>query len=393
MTIFQDRLILQTDSEIVSYHRVKYVLFKTSPCWHNEISHYYLYLKEELPAFGDRISSTQIIKYAACYSYINTAVSDSKTTGAGHTCPEEKDLCLSQKPAVDVGFAPQPSSGSHQLTWNPTNHSRRLSTADASFQPITAADSVQPMEIFDQSSKFSQTVLFKANIRKSLLPLLRAFSESLLRITSALFTTSLFWYHETLAAPAAPDQQAADTCITKQQTPVSPSYRHQHFPLQLTRSCNSTPVYEWLLCLDCHQHSDATWTYPRLTKDWINRDIDHPASTIYASISSTVSSYVHEQYLYLRFAPSINLLDTLSPRTYTQPSQLHSTALTFNTAKTTQTLYPCAHFVFDSLNKELTFKTYPLVLVICLVLSQSLHIYKYLWYRRIYRPRNTCLLD
>ena len=34
-------------------------------------------------------------------------------------------------------------------------------------------------------------------------------------------------------------------------------------------------------------------------------------------------------------------------------------------------LHPCTTFVYDSLKKDLTLKTYPLVLVICLVLCQS----------------------
>ena len=37
-----------------------------------------------------RIFSTQTIKYAAYYFYINTAISD-QMTGDGHTCPDESD--------------------------------------------------------------------------------------------------------------------------------------------------------------------------------------------------------------------------------------------------------------------------------------------------------------
>ena len=106
--------------------------------------------------------------------------------------------------------------------------------------------------------------------------------------------------------PASPNSrhllhQATDTCITKLATtvPASPSIskpadQQLFFSLQQTRSCNSTPVHKWQICLDCYQPSKTISIYPWLTIDWINRDINHPASATDASTSSTVFSYVYD---------------------------------------------------------------------------------------------------
>ena len=57
-----------------------------------------------------------------------------------------------------------------------------------------------------------------------------------------------------------------------------------------------------------YRHSETTSTYiPRLTSDWINRDIDHPTSTTNASISSTVSWFLITQ-LHLQPARNIKTL-------------------------------------------------------------------------------------
>ena len=120
-------------------------------------------------------------------------------------------------PATNEGSVPLPLAISHQLTWNPTYHSHRPSTADASFQPITET--------------FSKQLFLK------LIP------ESILRITSSLLTILLA---DTTRQPRSSQpecsktcstassstkqqflfHQAADPSITKQQALASPSRSH-----------------------------------------------------------------------------------------------------------------------------------------------------------------------
>ena len=100
----------------------------------------------------------------------------------------------------------------------PSNHSHRLNTTDASF-PTNHRNSLKQF--------------FSELISKSHKPvLLRAISESLLRISSDIFPIPLCRYHETTTqqlATLANQQhqlryhQAADTCITKQQAPAPTS--------------------------------------------------------------------------------------------------------------------------------------------------------------------------
>ena len=103
---------------------------------------------------------------------------------AGHTCPEVRGLCLPQQPVA---------KDQHGV------------------QPITASDSAQLMPVSNELPKLSLTAIFKANLRKSLPALLRAISESLLRITSGLLTTPLYRYHD------LQQTHSPSSYITKQQ--------------------------------------------------------------------------------------------------------------------------------------------------------------------------------
>ena len=58
--------------------------------------------------------------------------------------------------------------------------------------------------------------------------------------------------------------------------------------------CTSLLIYKEQLCLDYHQHFDMMSKYPWLTKNWINWDIDHPASATNVSTYLIVSSYAYD---------------------------------------------------------------------------------------------------
>ena len=71
------------------------------------------------------------------------------------TNKSKKYLFLSQQQAAKHGGL-LPYHQTKQPTWNPTNHSHGLSTADASFQPFSAVN-----------SESLKPVLLKTNLRKS----------------------------------------------------------------------------------------------------------------------------------------------------------------------------------------------------------------------------------
>ena len=129
--------------------------------------------------------------------------------------------------------------------------------------------------------------------------------------------------------------------ITKEQTPASPNSRHLHYPLQQTRSCNSTPVHEWQQLLGL---SSVLWgnidTF-QWTKDRIKSSslCNICVQSLRLSVDSWPFSYTYE---------------FLDGRVYVlRPLKLyrHYTA--------TAILHPYTPFVYDSLNKDQAFKTCP----------------------------------
>ena len=135
----------------------------------------------------------------------------------------------------NVRFVPLPPA--KQPTGNPTNHSCRPSTADASFQPITAALSLSTA-FHRVNSRKSQTSPFKSYFRKS----------------SGVLTTPLCKYHkmmmQQLATLAANQQhlflhhQVADTCRPAPASPKSKHLHHQAADIYITL------VHERHLCSD-----------------------------------------------------------------------------------------------------------------------------------------------
>ena len=158
--------------------------------------------------------------------------------------------------------------------------------------------------------------------------------------------------------------QAADICKTKQQTSSSISGPAPAFSVAADQIMqhHSSPRATKLLGLSSalQGHIDPP---PQLTKDQINLEIDQLASATYTSTSSTVSRYltIRASLTTCTKHRDTDLQNSLSPRTFRQPSLRLSTATTFNTTDTTQTLYnnsdlhPCTPFVYDSLNKDLAF--------------------------------------
>ena len=129
---------------------------------------------------------------------------------------------------------------------------------------------------------------------------------------------------------ATKQQLQTSSSFTKQQTTASPSGRHLHQPSPQAK----TPLG---LTTGLRGHID---TLSRLTKDCINRDIDHPASATNASTSSTVSSYVYNLtiQLHLQSAPkpetilkTILILLSSCRQKLIDSCQRLSTSSTFNT--------------------------------------------------------------
>ena len=151
----------------------------------------------------------------------------------------ELSLSLSAD-SVQRGFCA--SSSSRQTKWNPTNHSRRPSTADASFQPINTSSLFLSfslsLSLSHARALFSPKSLFSELSSESHKP-------ALLRTNFWKSSEDHFWSPHYTALKIRDDTGASHTCsTTKQQIPASPNSRHLHFPLQQTRSCYSIPVQE-----------------------------------------------------------------------------------------------------------------------------------------------------
>ena len=81
----------------------------------------------------------------------------------------------------------------------------------------------------------------------------------------------------------------------------------QHLP-----PASAATIHERPHCSSKLQHFEATSTHTQLTKDCINRDIDHPASATNASTSSTISSNIYNLtiQLHLQSAPNTKTILT-----------------------------------------------------------------------------------
>ena len=126
----------------------------------------------------------------------------------------------------------------------------------------------------------SLTALFRVNFRKSSSDCFWSPHNNPLPISRDDDTAASQTCNKpTVPVPASPSSrylhhQRADTCITCKPALV--------FSMAADQIIQQYPVYEWQYCLDCHQRSETISTHPWLTMDWINRDVNHPASTTYA---------------------------------------------------------------------------------------------------------------
>ena len=213
------------------------------------------------------------------------------------------------------------------------------------------------MPVSNQSLNLSQTDLFRANLRKSHPGLLKAISENLPRITSGLLITPLFRYHETRSQQPvrlAPNQlhqflhhRAVNTCSTN---PASPSSRLQSMSNNYTRTIICTP---------------RSYRHTSPVNKGLNKT-EHRSSSlcnicVHLFDPLHIPDHAAIPITCIKHQDHPDLLDLLSPRTYRQLSLRLSSAPTFNTAETTQTLYssgdlhPRKPFVRDSLIKGLAF--------------------------------------
>ena len=147
--------------------------------------------------------------------------------------------------------------------------------------------------------------------------------------------------------------------------------------------------------------SEAMLIYPRLTKDWINRDVHHPPFATNASTFPIVSSYIfnlpdrlvldlqcrtvtsHTDSSNTCLRRSQHLRRTPAIPAYLRVhicdrSQLHFrlTSIQFDFQHhmrcSNRNPKPCEHFVYDSPNKGQLFKSHPPLCVICLVRCKTL---------------------
>ena len=104
-------------SEIVHYHRIKYIIFKSSSSKYNEVFHYYLYLIKKPPVYGSPF--TQTINEAAHADQFQlhqaTTPASPSSRHRHHHGPWVKTL-LKQAPALQgyIDMAPL-NQGLHKL--------------------------------------------------------------------------------------------------------------------------------------------------------------------------------------------------------------------------------------------------------------------------------------
>ena len=140
-------------------------------------------------------------------------------------------------------------------------------------------------------------------------------------------------------APATSSNSSCTTSFTKQQTSAS------------LKSTSDNSAQTSISTSRPHHPKD------QLTKDRINRDIDHPASAIYASPSSTIFSYVFDRTIQLHQSsrPSCRQ-ELIDSRVYDflqhRPSTLQRLHGHY---PATVILHPRTSFMYDSPNKDLIF--------------------------------------
>ena len=61
LTIFRKGLILRALQKQNYYHRIKYIIFKSSSSKYNKVSHYYLYLIKELPVYRNILLGSAVL--------------------------------------------------------------------------------------------------------------------------------------------------------------------------------------------------------------------------------------------------------------------------------------------------------------------------------------------
>ena len=122
-------------SETVFNLRIKYIVFKSCSSKYIEIFHYYLYLQEELPVrdyiefppFKPWIRSPLLL-------YKHSSQWPKTRRRRAYVPGEEVSVHLQ---AANIGSASLPPASTQQVKWNQYNHNHSLTTADASFHPIT----------------------------------------------------------------------------------------------------------------------------------------------------------------------------------------------------------------------------------------------------------------
>ena len=217
-TIFQKELILVAFWRQNYYHKIKYIIFKSSSSKYNEVSPYYLYLIGGLTVYGNTSLDQQSI---SSQHYINATGSNQKSPSSPVSKAQRRRLCyLSQQHRVCVITIKQScQSGVCVLT---TSRSRRCG-----IQPITVADPAQPTSpittAFSYSNSSSQSLSQKVLQSNSSSQELT--SESLLR---PLLVSSLHLpgrYHETTIQQPAPTSDQYQ--LNPAAVPVQLSNQHQ----------------------------------------------------------------------------------------------------------------------------------------------------------------------
>ena len=134
-TIFQKELILVVFQRPNYYHKIKYIIFKSSSSKYNEVSHYHICLIKELPVYKNTSLNQQS---SSGQRYINIAGSNQKSLGS----LEERNLLTLPK---TWGLRPHPQT-------------KLLNMGSASLPPAKAEnmESNQSQQSFSHSNSSSQ---------------------------------------------------------------------------------------------------------------------------------------------------------------------------------------------------------------------------------------------
>ena len=149
-TIFQKELILLAFQRQNYYHRIKYIIFKSSSSKYNKVSQYYLCLIRELPV--SRYTSLDQQSSSSQHN-INTAGSTKSHLAVRLPRGEESVTSPGSMGAVS---SPPNQATEYRLCGLTTSWSRRHG-----IQPTTAADQAQPTRpitaAFSHLNSFSQS--------------------------------------------------------------------------------------------------------------------------------------------------------------------------------------------------------------------------------------------